>query len=319
MVLQYELQRSIQCTYDDNLYIPKTIAFSPGGQYIAAAFGTCVCVWQCSTGDKEYEVPYEAKALSVAWTDERQFICGFADGMLLIATIEIGKHKGDINHKLVGFDPLNSPVEFISLHHSHSSIAIGGDDIVQIWEPSDDGYLKHVITIPPPPTASRDGRKVKVTSIGWVDRETIIVSYLNDGILMWNVASNGHLRPRPGLPVRNQCPRGLVAPDGRHFVALSKANAFHLYHIDSCAFLHSFRPDDNAASSPSYHPALFIHNGSALLGASGSKSHPGSFFSWQVNALRRRTNFSSQEAPAPVELSSGSRTKALFVQISDAG
>ncbi|KAF4580594.1 hypothetical protein EYR40_002992 [Pleurotus pulmonarius] len=306
MVLQYELQRSIQCTYDDNLYIPKTIAFSPGGQYIAAAFGTCVCVWQCSTGDKEYEVPYEAKALSVAWTDERQFICGFADGMLLIATIEIGKHKGDINHKLVGFDPLNSPVEFISLHHSHSSIAIGGDDIVQIWEP-----VMHVITIPPPPTASRDGRKVKVTSIGWVDRETIIVSYLNDGILMWNVASNGHLRPRPGLPVRNH--------DGRHFVALSKANAFHLYHIDSCAFLHSFRPDDNAASSPSYHPALFIHNGSALLGASGSKSHPGSFFSWQVNALRRRTNFSSQEAPAPVELSSGSRTKALFVQISDAG
>lgn len=93
MVLQYKLQRTINCTYDDNIYIPRSISFSPGGQYIAAAMGTCVCVWDCDTGDKEYEIPYEAKALSVVWTHEKQLISGFADGMLLTATFDTAQEQ----------------------------------------------------------------------------------------------------------------------------------------------------------------------------------------------------------------------------------
>ncbi|KAF9496227.1 hypothetical protein BDN71DRAFT_1430355 [Pleurotus eryngii] len=175
--------------------------------------------------------------------------------------------------KLVGYDPLNSLIEFIDLHPSHSSIAIGGNDVVQIWEPSEGApFQVYICMYTKPSTASHDGHKVKVTSLGWVDCKMIIISYLNDSILMWNVASNGHLRPHPGLPVQNQC----------------------------CIFLHSFQPEDNAASSPTYHPALFIHNGSALLDASGLK--PDSFFSWQGNAPRQWTNFSSQEAQALVKL-----------------
>ncbi|KDQ23935.1 hypothetical protein PLEOSDRAFT_162073 [Pleurotus ostreatus PC15] len=280
MVLQYELQRTINCTYDDNIYIPRSISFSPSGRYIAAAMGTWVCVWDCATGDKEYEIPYEAKALSVAWTHEKQLISGFSDGMLLTATLDTEQERdANIAHTLVGFDPLNSPIEFIAIHHSHSSIAIGGDDVIQIWKPTDNGYIKHVATIPPPPAASRGKVKVKVTSIGWVNHDTIVVSYLNNGILVWNLQSNSLVHPRSELPARNQCPRGFVAPDGCHFVALNKANAFHLYHIDSGIFLHSFQPENDGNSS-SHPPAAFIHTGGALAGAAGSK-----VFLWDVKTF----------------------------------
>ncbi|KAF9487503.1 hypothetical protein BDN71DRAFT_1545606 [Pleurotus eryngii] len=234
---------------------PTSISFSPGGQYIAAAMGTCVCVWDCDTGDKEYEIPYEAKALSVVWTHEKQLISGFADGMLLTATFDTAQEQNpNIAHTLVGFDPLNSPIEFIALHHSHSSIAIGGDDVVQIWKPTDDGYIKHLVTIPPPPAASRGSRKVKVTSIGWVNHNTIVVSYLNNGILVWNLESNGLIRPRSELPARNQC--GI--------------------------FLHSFQPENDASTgnSTSHPPATFIHTGGAFAGASGPK-----LFLWDVKTF----------------------------------
>lgn len=77
-------------------------------------------------------------------------------------------------------------------------------------------------------------------------------------------------------------PRGFIASDGRHFVALNKTNAFHLYHIDSGIFLHSFQPEDDASTgnSTSHPPATFIHTGGAFAGASGPK-----LFLWDVKTF----------------------------------
>ncbi|KAL4260741.1 WD40-repeat-containing domain superfamily protein [Pleurotus pulmonarius] len=255
MVFQYKHKRTIHCTYEGALFSPKSIAFSPGGQYIAAAIGSSVCLWNCDTGEKQFEMPWDnTKALSVAWTHRRQFLGGFSDGMLLAATIDVAQ---EANHTLSGFDPLNSPIEFIALHHSHSSIALGGGDIVQVWKPKEShADLEHVMTIPPPPATSRSNRKVQVTSIGWVNSDTVVVSYLNNGILVWRINTeesemNYCLRPQSELPVRNQCPRGFVAPD-----------------------------ESDPGDDRSHRPAAFIHGGTTLLGASGRK-----VFLWDLKTL----------------------------------
>ncbi|KAG9218460.1 hypothetical protein CCMSSC00406_0010039 [Pleurotus cornucopiae] len=262
MVLQYQ----VKCRIDLGSESPQihNISFSPNGRYIAAATGDQIRVWSVDSGVEEYAMPWRnAEALSVVWTHDTQFLGGFSDGMILGATFpsQLDEVQQPSHPTLGGFDPLNMPLLFMTLHPSHSLIAVGTDKMVQIWRPRDSySILELVKTIPNPPKSGESA--CKVTSVAWMDGDTVIVSYLHHGILTWKIDTSSQL-PHSGLPVQTPVYAGVVSSDGQRFVVFnSNSKSFDIYATRTGVRLTSL----HATGNIQHRPAIFIHHDNVILG-----------------------------------------------------
>ncbi|KAF9488581.1 WD40 repeat-like protein [Pleurotus eryngii] len=265
MVLQYQ----VKCCIDLGSESPRihNISFAPNGRYIAAATGDQIRVWSVDSGVEEYAMPWHnAEALSVVWTHDTQFLGGFSNGMILGATMPslLDEVQQPSHPALGGFDPLNMPLLFMALHPSHSLIAVGTTDMVQIWRPR--GITFTVLarlmltTIPNPP---KSGKSVcTVTSVAWMDGETVIVSYLHHGILTWKIDTPSQL-PHSGLQVQTPVYTGAVSSDGQRFVVFNGNNkSFDIYATQTGVRLTSLC----STSNMQHHPVIFIHHDNIILG-----------------------------------------------------
>ncbi|KAG9225540.1 hypothetical protein CCMSSC00406_0003043 [Pleurotus cornucopiae] len=298
MVLQFHLKTTLSSSPTEET---KSIAFSPNGSRVAAALGNHILVWDVATGEVECKVPWQnARALSVIWVQDTQLIAGFDDGMLLTATMSPELCV------LAGYDPVNVPIYFLALQpedhtlsasDSSALLAIGGQDVA-----INDGPYPgvraapiHVKSIPRPPSASCT--EVWVTSLGWVDRDTVIVSYRNHEVLTWKVRDPDP-RPSSGLGAQSADSAGSVSPDGAHFVISNTSGVFDLYSIRTGVHLASLSLPD---SEDKVGPCVFTHNGNAFLGAVGDhaklwdiKTHLG-FYDFVVGGRIVQENYNHND------------------------
>ncbi|KAJ2911632.1 hypothetical protein MD484_g8781, partial [Candolleomyces efflorescens] len=268
-VLQYQQVYTLPITKDSSTPSPllRALAFSPDGRYFAGAFDRYVTIWR-SKESQEGEEDTEEKWTQIfdfriddrSASEEITCLSWMPTGHILI-----GSNIGDVKIILLrdddtlvrGFQSSTHPVRFVTLDRTGRLLAVvSGQHKIGIWQWIDSQECwSRVHSLPPPEKRLASDDAVEVTSIHWErsGQSTLIISYLNHGILYG----------------------GSLSPDGQHFAIPNRKGTFDIYNLssrDKLDWLHD--PDLQEAQKHvglRSRPGVFIHGGLYFVGASIGK------------------------------------------------
>ncbi|KAF7426309.1 hypothetical protein PC9H_008677 [Pleurotus ostreatus] len=214
-----------------------------------------------------------AEATAVTWVAPGLFVSGWSTGILMVARIDRPDPKDWA--KFWELPVLEEKVAILALHHNGSLLAISSTTSVSVWLAKDSKFkvLSFFADVPAPKSHGNVAGPVEITSVSWKGMTTtLVVSYLHHGIVGWDVSTQSivfaHAIENAG---------GSLSPNGELFAAFSRQGTT-VYALPHGLRQQSFNRED---SSGECGPAIFIHNGWALL-----EGRRGSGIIWDLETSR---------------------------------
>lgn len=245
----------------------NTVAFSPCGRYLASGSSDhSVCIWSVHSGSFLFRVVFESTINVLHWhpTREETLICGCDDGS--VVSMSDFRPNG-FEKKLIRLG-LKAPVFCVDIDVSTSMWAIGVGNQINITAGDNQDECTAATRLPPPPKVdakyTENDSRVRPRALHFLSGgHKLIVSYLNHGIVVWNIVSKTviwHVKP----PSISQIASSAVCLDMNVLVVNTLQDGLCLYRIGNKKAIwkweHESECDVQCPSSIS-----FLHEGRAMV------------------------------------------------------
>ncbi|KAA1478727.1 WD40 repeat-like protein [Dentipellis sp. KUC8613] len=261
--LRYVASHKLVCHSDAIV----TIDFHQDGRYIAAGgLDNKLSVWNVDEGSLEVIVTAPSPLLCVQWSATKSYflVAGLEDGHIIFMTM-------DNVILITGFKGHDVPVECVA--QRGALLATGSFREVRVWE-VDDKYRSHEIGLPPTNGWNRES-EVLVTSVHWKDESTLLVSYMHHGILIWDAVRDQLVT---SISISTAIGSTSLSPSGRYLAVSNIRSGFDVYDLQTNSPVRSYR---HTTGKDLPVPVLFVHEGFAIMGGSGS----GEVDVWDASSL----------------------------------
>ncbi|KAF9784449.1 WD40-repeat-containing domain protein [Thelephora terrestris] len=171
---------------------------------------------------------------------------------------------GDADYRRVWVDWMNDPVAWIAMDVDGATVAISHGPEVTIFDQPTISLWNGMKTLPPPPSVADSGDDITpiARSIHFLKDGSLLVSYLEHGIVCWDLKS-GSLKWNI-VPRVRYIGRSCVSPDGKFAVVSNMYDGVDFYSISTPAFSHTIQYRVNPhVNSPI--PVEFFPDGRILL------------------------------------------------------
>jgi len=222
----------------------NVVSFSGCGNFLACGSDDrSVTVWSVKNGDLLHKLITRSPVLSLVWHPQRNdFFFGCQNGAL----------------NLIHFEPLNiskahevlsgteAPVESLDIEAKSGFLAIGVGSEVEIAKQLSEHVYSTFILMPSPsppglrPHGADDRirpRSVHFLPGGW----KLIVSYLNHGIVCWDVMTQARLWTMTPSHYSLHVGSSSLSPDFRHILVYNLCDGLDLYKLRSKNMQQSYR------------------------------------------------------------------------------
>ncbi|KAJ2922072.1 hypothetical protein H1R20_g15024, partial [Candolleomyces eurysporus] len=231
----------------------------------------------------------------------------------------LGTNAGDVKVVRVneeemtfdGFQASHHGINFMALDRAGRLLAVvARKSELCIWNWTDEDGWSREHRLPAPDSRLAVGEPVAITSLNWsnVEEGTLIVSYLNHGVLQWKVATQTF----DSLLNIDKVYSGSLSPDGRFFAIPNRKLTFDLHDLRSKSKVDTFKDPEALTHSASLltqqlRPGVFLHEGRYFVGASVGKIN---LWNTTRNIRAQHLNLGEDFIDAPVAFLTVSQTGA---------
>ncbi|KAJ3511307.1 hypothetical protein NLJ89_g4174 [Agrocybe chaxingu] len=245
----------------------NTLAFSPCGRYLFSADrDRSAILWDVLAGTQLHTVTFEDSITSMRWRSGSQIFLGFEGGQLLLYSPFMTEDAKE-QEVLIG-----TVATIYSLDYNRNSdrLAVGvGSEVQVVAKLTADTYATSVL-LPAPPTTQlpRDceDSRLRPLSVHLLSRGSqVIVSYLNHGIVCWDVQTRTNLwcMKFDGNPVSGPIGGTALSADSKSIVVFSLTGRMDLFSLGADVPLQTYKfatpPEKTYPTAP-----VFLNGGSQV-------------------------------------------------------
>ncbi|THH19758.1 hypothetical protein EUX98_g8710 [Antrodiella citrinella] len=146
----------------------------------------------------------------------------------------------------------------------HNVVASGAKKELRVWQYRDsrqgDDWILQKDLPDPPKSSDTESLDVVVTSIHWLNRTDLLVTYMQHGMVVFDSSQDWAVR---SLTVSGLIASASISPSKDRIVLSNIRNGFDIYNLNTRSPVHILR---HQVASLSPVPAIFLHDGYAVLG-----------------------------------------------------
>ncbi|KDQ15973.1 hypothetical protein BOTBODRAFT_43867 [Botryobasidium botryosum FD-172 SS1] len=243
----------------------NSLAFSRDGAYLASGGQDGkLSVWCGDDGEYVCGISYDKPLQALLWHPRVDFvlISGYADGSVVWSRFSPIQGDPRLFRKLIAFD---TPVDALAFDSKNDRLAVGSGAVIKI-------YKRQLVTgIYKQAAVYKHQGDVNLHSLAFIeDGARLIGSFVQNLFVCWDPSSMDTLWSRA---TATKIGSSDVSPDASHIVSSNLRDGFELYGLAS-----SLAASSSSLKAPTQVgmplPALFVHDGGAVLGGSSSGNFP---------------------------------------------